>query len=84
MCNSEGLPLVAHLYQFSSAEDPGAKDLPLTITNRNVEGKPVPGIACNTHICSMQVSFQKYTYPAHICIPDAIAEISSEKASILG
>ncbi len=29
---------------------PGSKGLPLTITNGDVEGKPVPGIAYCTHI----------------------------------
>jgi len=28
---------------------PASKALPLTITDGDLEGKPVPGIACNTH-----------------------------------
>ena len=29
---------------------PEVEALPLTITDGDVEGKPVPGIACNTHV----------------------------------
>jgi hypothetical protein len=49
---------------FPHTYDLGLKGLALTITDRDIEGKPVPGIAYYTHICSMQVSFQKYIYPA--------------------
>jgi len=46
--------------------DLGVKGLPLTNTDRDVEGNPPLEITDNTHTCSMQVSFQKYTYPAQL------------------
>jgi hypothetical protein len=56
----DGMPALA-IYDLPHTYDFGLKGLPLKITDRDVEGKPVPGIAYNTHICSMQGSFQKYT-----------------------
>ncbi len=39
--------------------DLGAKGLPLTIADRDVEGNPPLAITGNTHICSTQVGLQK-------------------------
>jgi hypothetical protein len=36
--------------------DLGAKGLPLTIADRDVEGKPVPGIAYTTHLSGISGS----------------------------
>jgi len=48
--------------------DPGSKALPLTITDGDIEGKPVPGTAYSTHLEFLEAyltSDGKFNIPAY-------------------